>query len=250
MKTAALLLSFCTLAVGQEPKLEPAFKDDFSKDTRSDYTVKGDVNWEAGKLTLPEGAWLERAVNGGPWAKVTLQLRPVELNEDQPQSELRIWFMLDGATPCYLRLRRASKAGRAATSIALVDTGKVVREVILTEEKLGDGSVEYREGLVRVVFPGKVSFAAYTPKGGAGIRSLKFVAKKMDHGLVSLTATTSKKLRKYAPKGRSYTAADKKQMAKADAARRKLVNLHRAGKFAEAAKNRRTGAKDPEVGAG
>ena len=36
------------------PKLELAFKDDFSEDTRGDYEIEGGVEWEAGKLMHPD----------------------------------------------------------------------------------------------------------------------------------------------------------------------------------------------------
>jgi len=44
-----------TAAAIQPPRMEPVFADDFSEDTRADYTNKGDMSWKPGKLTLAEG---------------------------------------------------------------------------------------------------------------------------------------------------------------------------------------------------
>ena len=72
----------------EPPKLELAFSDDFSQDTRDEYTINGDVAWEQGGLTLSEGASIAREINGGAWAELELDLQFPELTEDGQTSEL------------------------------------------------------------------------------------------------------------------------------------------------------------------
>ena len=59
----------------QPPKLEQAFDDDFSMDSRANYEIEGDVKWEKGKLSLGEGSVLQRKLDGsGPWIEMELDL--------------------------------------------------------------------------------------------------------------------------------------------------------------------------------
>lgn len=169
-----------TLAETRASTLQPVFSDDFSKDKRADYTIKGNVSWEPGRLTLAEGASIEQAINGGPWAKVELDLEHVPLTSEQPTSELRVWFMLDGATNCYVRLRRQLEDGTTVGSVALVDTGEkdgkpveqVVRMVIVDDAASGTVSVEYRSGLVRIAAQDDQLFAAYIENRSATVSSV------------------------------------------------------------------------------
>jgi hypothetical protein len=84
--------------------LQPVFDDSFATDTRADYTISGDVAWSPGRLTLAEGASIERSINGGARARIQLWLEFPPLTDSQPESELRVWFILDGATNCYVRV--------------------------------------------------------------------------------------------------------------------------------------------------
>ena len=139
------------------PSLQPVFNDDFSEDTRPKYKIKGDVGLQQGKLILPAGASVERTINGGPWTKVELKTKPVELTKQQPRSELRVWFLMEGATNCYVQFRQKFARGKTVYSLALIDTGEkdgkpielVLREIVADEAELRDVSIEYRHGLVK-----------------------------------------------------------------------------------------------------
>ena len=97
------------------PKLQPVFGDDFSTDTRPDYRITGEVSWEKGQLTLAEGALITRQINGGAWAKVILRLAPVEAAPGSEVREVRLWFMLKGASDCFVRLRTGRSGEESPT---------------------------------------------------------------------------------------------------------------------------------------
>jgi CHAT domain-containing protein/Tfp pilus assembly protein PilF len=220
------------------PKLEPVFADDFSKDTRPDYKVTPDVGWNKGQLSLPAGASIERTINGGPWVKAKLKLAPLDLTEDRSQSEVRIWFLLDGATNCYVRLRQRLEDGKTVSSISLVDTGErdgqpieqVVREVVAGETEPGEIRVEYRNGLVRVELPGKDAFASHVKNGSATVRALALQSRTVGSHLASLAVAS------WRPKRKNYTDAERKLIAKARDENTKLGSFYRQGKFVDAAK--------------
>ena len=220
-----------------EPTLQPLFTDDFSKDTRADYTVKGDVSWEPGRLTLAEGASTKRSIAAGPWAKVELDLEHVPLTSEQPTSELRVWFMLKGASNCYVRLRRQLEDGTTVGSVALVDTGEmdgkpteqVVRTVIVDDPASGTISVEYRNGLVRVSAQDDQWFGAYIANGSATVGSvaLQSVSTAVVFRNFSAAATPANQ--------REFTEAEQKELAKASEAHEELITLYGEGKSAAAA---------------
>jgi hypothetical protein len=60
--TGALLL--LGSAATQEPK-QVGFRDDFAADSRPNYTVRGNVAWQKGRLLLTEGARLQRPLTVG-----------------------------------------------------------------------------------------------------------------------------------------------------------------------------------------
>lgn len=227
------------------PRLQPVFNDNFSKDTRPDYKVIGDVSWQQGTLTLAAGTSIERAINGGPWTQVNLQLSPLELTQERPQSEVRLWFLLDEVTNCYVRLRRRLRGGKIVSSIALVDMGEkdgkpigqVVREVVAGEIDSGDIRIEYRHGLVRVGLTGKNVFASHIKNGSATVRALVFRSQTTDSRVTSLAAATWRPERKnHTHAEKDYTNAEKQQLAQADEDDRELFRLHQQRKYADAAK--------------
>ncbi|MEZ6120516.1 MAG: tetratricopeptide repeat protein [Pirellulaceae bacterium] len=151
----------------QAPELKPVFSDDFSKDSRGDYDIMGDVNWEKGKLTLGEGA-IVRRIDGGAWAKVSLKLGELELAADGKPAELLIGFVLDGATNCAVRIRRhAPSADGVCGTVSLFDTAnangqlaaELVRELPINKDIPSSLDVEYRHGLVQVTSEERHLFA-------------------------------------------------------------------------------------------
>ncbi len=172
-----------TLGVTQ---LKPAFSDDFSTDTRGDYEIEGDVNWEPGKLTLQPDALITRKVDGGAWAKVELAFTPPETPaENQPPAVLDVWFVLDGATPCFLRIMIPNdpKDDDSAT-LSLLDTmdrdGKrvaiLIRETRLAVKDLDSLTIEYRHGLVRASTANKLLLAGYIQNGAANVTASLIVS--------------------------------------------------------------------------
>ena len=220
------------------PGLKPVFADDFSTDTRSEYKIAGDVSWEKGALTLSKGASIEREVDGGSWANVELQLEPVEMRDGSPPMELRIWFNLDGATNCYVRLLRKQEARTAVSSIALVDTaeqdgelvGHLVREIMLGDQACGELSVEYRNGLVRVGLAGNKVFAAHIENGDAAVLSVTSEVLESNAKLGGIVANATQR------EDRAFTKAESQQLAMSDSDNEELYTLYQQGKFAEAAK--------------
>jgi hypothetical protein len=58
------------------------FADDFSKDTRQDYDIKGDVAWQKGRLALGKDAAVGRSVELGHRAEVRASVRRLEGHEE------------------------------------------------------------------------------------------------------------------------------------------------------------------------
>lgn len=117
-------------------------------------------------------------MNGGPWAKVELDFADGSWGSGDENLELRIWFLLDGATDCYVRLRKNSESNDGqAGSVELVDTGvengqpieQVVRERSLSKKNLNCLTVEYRYGLVMVNVEQSVLLRAIIPNGSATV---------------------------------------------------------------------------------
>src|SRR5262249_12557990 len=69
-----LLMPVAEAPAGNQDKAV-GFRDDFATDSRKDYTVQGDVTWQKGRLTLAEGARLERKFAVGHTVEVRAVLR-------------------------------------------------------------------------------------------------------------------------------------------------------------------------------
>ena len=144
-------------------KLRPFFADDFQHDTRADYSSKGDLSWAPGELTLEKGAGLQRAVRSGDRIRLELELKWPKVTKDRPNAELQVWFRLEGATPCSVRLRQALQGARQVDTAAIVDgfqqNGRVIesvaREVQLPEGTIEQVDIEYWHGLIDVSSQGK-----------------------------------------------------------------------------------------------
>jgi len=227
IKSFMLLLVFAAstplLAQQNEPpKLKPVFNDDFSKDTRGEYEIEGEIRWESGTLTLSEGASIKRAIKGGAWAQVELDLGDGGWGAGDEKLELQIRFLLDGATDCYVRLQ-TSENGQA-DSVALLDTGKqdgepitqVVREMPLAKGTLSRITVEYRYGLVAVTADGSLLLTAYIENGTAAVISSAVNAAE---GSARLDGWTADSL----PAAPSLTEEQQRQAAEATTANEKLI---------------------------
>lgn len=218
-----------------EPKLQLVFNDDFQTDTRSEYKIEGDVTWETGTLTLGKGASIEKAINGGAWAKVELAFAGDGWGSSDEQQELQIRFRLDGATDCYVRLRK-SLDGRDAQSgsIALVDTrgqdGKptIVREMSLAKSSLRRLSFEYRYGHVTVTEDHSLLLTSHIENDVATVIGFKVHAAA---GSPQLDTWMEARL----PAPPPLTEEQQRLAAEATTDDERLMALYKRGKFAEAA---------------
>jgi tetratricopeptide (TPR) repeat protein len=233
---ATVLCHSASAQQNEPPKLEPVFSDDFSKDSRADYKVTGDVSWEPGKL---------RIINGGAWTTVRLQLEPVKLTDQRPRSGLRVWFGMEEATDCCVRLSRELRDDHVVGSVALIDTGEkdgkpieqVVREVAVAgDAELGDIGIEYRRGVVTVAISRVAVFAAYVENGPATVRAVAMNSLDTALHLHSFGAAANKPQTKQNTAKRRYTDDEKQRLAIADGQYGKAARLYREGKYAEAIK--------------
>ena len=228
----------------EPPQLAPVFSDDFSEDSREDYVIEGSVTWQKGKLTLSKDTSLERTIHGGPRVTLTLQVEEDETLEQHAPAELRIWLLLEGATPCYVRFRSATKGtDEQPATIALVDHAPVdrssrrpterLREVVVKEKRLeeqefGKLTLEYRYGLLLVTQKSQPVLTAYIDNKMAMVRAcrLQTVA-----GVHRITAAEAETIRVPV----RPTAEDRKKLAALTAERSKVANLARQRKYTEAA---------------
>lgn len=210
------------------PSLAEVFRDDFSHDTRADYKIAGDVSWQPGGLTLAKDSSVERVIDGGSWAKVTLVLEPVRPDLEQGDEESRIWFLLDGAENCCVRLRQKWEDGQRAVSIGLVETAEN-REVVVPDADSATVRVEYRQGLVRFDVAGGGSVLGYIPNGPAAVSAIRVRNTGRESRIVLLAVDTFKLERN------RHTEAETQQLATAKEQHAEVVRLVRQGELARAA---------------
>ena len=203
------------------PKLAPLFSDDFKSDTRSDYHVVGQVDFDSDskELTLEEGAAVERSIADCYWTQMKLGIAPVDSSEEKQQAA-SLWFRLHGATDCCITLKRDLNAGQ--TTIQLIDTvpnngglvERKVRESIVNTVDWSEIEIEYRRGLVRVSFSGEDHLIGYIDNVGAVVVSSKVKSEESHLGLSqwsvstqSLPRVTAKEQEKLAAVGPLFSRA-------------------------------------------
>ena len=224
----------------EPPKLELAFSDDFSQDTRSNYTIKGDVSWEQGKLALSDGASIACEINGAAWAELELDLHFPELTEDGQTSELRISFdMGDSATACYISLSQHRSEGNVSSKICCYETGgqfgekptaKLVRQMAIKGRLVGGlWKLKYRKGLIMVASTNAELFAAYIQIGSSLVKGVSLGCDLQVYTLGGITV-----LQMSNTEG-DYTAKEMKQLARADKANQKAIKFFKEGKYCDAA---------------
>ncbi len=218
-------------------KLEPVFIDDFSIDSRSDYTSEGNVDWKNGQLILDADSSIEREINASPWAKIELELDWPELTVEQPEQELRIWFRLDGVSDCYVRLQSKLVDGKPVCSFALIDTkkqdGKLIEQAIRTKphttiepQKV---DIEYRHGLVTVASPGKSWLTAFVKNGNAMCLAASLETERPKI-LLNKFAVFARQEYTF-----SFSQTQMQQLSDARRSDSKLLQLYREGRIADAA---------------
>ncbi len=219
-----------------ERQLTQDFADDFQQDTRKDYTLDGDVEWQPGRLTLAEGASIRHTIDGSPWALVELNVGNSESKPEDTNGELRIWLHFVSAADCFVSFRHTRTGSQLVTSVAVVDTSEQDGEPV--EAVVRDGhvprlsglvQVEYRYGLVNVSSGGRRLFAAHIDNGDAIVAGVRLESVDRKTVLSSLSAST------YRQQHREYSDEEKAMLAEADKSERKLSGLYDEGKYAEAA---------------
>ena len=218
------------------PELEPVFSDDFSKDSTPDYKIEGDVVWKEGVLSLNEGSSMERKIDGGPWVKVALDLERMELTEIPPEQELKIWFILNNSTDCYVRIRTEYDGKKCVGLMALVEIGEkegvpvegVVRESKTLDPLLNSITIEYRQGYVELTQAGNCKMAAFCVKGDVSCAALKLESTCQTTQISSLTVKATEREK------RSYSKAELEELVKVIAADEEFYRLYEAGKYVEA----------------
>ncbi len=249
MRTIPPLLAVIALTAlvgaAQEPQsltapidsaLQTSFEDDFLQDTRADYTIRGEVAWRPGRLTISEGASIEWPINGGERAKVELRLAEAWPPSTDKPAEVRLWFLLNGATNCYVRLKRGASddAGQTAT-IALVDTGEkdgqpieqVVRERPLSE-MLNRLTIEYRRGLVTLGDGDAAVFMAHISNERANVVGCRLEATASSSNLTEIEVGANNQ-------PTTLSESQQRVLAEASDANRKMNSLKEEKKFKEAA---------------
>ena len=221
------------------PKLELKFEDEFAADTRSDYkisSVEGAVGWEKGKLVLAEGAILQRNLDVGPWVKIELDLEWPEPAGDSSVNELQIWFILDGATNCFVHCRREITNGNAIVRLALVDTqekdGKSLEQIVRKEEVPGSApesiAIQYRHGMVTVTVREHELLRAYINNRAAECETIRLTGNGGDIALarISVYGEIASSI--------ALTLLQQEELAKAEQANVSLIRLYQAGEFESA----------------
>lgn len=212
-------------------ELKPVFDDDFSKDTRSDYQIEGDVDWEQGKLTLPEGASIKREIHGGSWAEIEVDFGEDGWPKEQDVAELQIWFYLEGATDCFVRIRKATNG----FSVTLFDTREedgqsvpqVIGEMWTKTGKTQELNVVYRNGLVSLIRNDSEVTTAYIENGSANVNTAALVA---NPGSCSLVRFQAARL----PSPHPLTQEQQRLAVEAELANRQLFTLFQKGQIAKA----------------
>ena len=218
-------------------ELQPIFSDDFIKDTRGDYTISGEVSWKAGHLTLPGDTSIGRAIHAGAWVRVDLSLDLPQPTAEHPESELQLWFDLNEATDCFVRLRRTLTDQGSSVSVALFDTGEkdgkpvsvLIREAALASAAIERLIIEYRYGLAQVKADNVDVMTAYIQNGNAEVAD--FTVRAGSATRLKLNHVSTAAVRPAAP----LTAEQRHQLDTANAADTRMTELYRRSEYSEAA---------------
>ncbi len=96
----------------------PQIRDDFQKDSRAGYTIRGSVGWEAGKLILEEGSRIERTLPGSLEA-AEIELRFAFGRSAAPAQPAEILIEFGGFVSWAIRIRQESQEQQPVLEIFL-----------------------------------------------------------------------------------------------------------------------------------
>jgi len=218
-------------------KLTPVAEDTFQSDTRSAYEVSGGTSWEKGRLSLAKGASITREINGGAWAQIRLNLNQSPPATSNTPAELRLWFVLNGQTNCFVRLRQEFRNETAVSAVAVIDTGlqdeqtveQLIREASFEDNELQDLTITYRYGMIKVVSADRHLLSALIANGPAEVAAINLEAASGTVGITRLSVSSSRP-------AATLNESQKRLAAKATAMNHDLIERYQAGEYAAAAK--------------
>ena len=226
-------------------RLERLFDDDFSKDTRADYLIEGEVALEAGRLTLPPGAILARDLQAGSWVEAEIDLQFPELKAQNPPLVFDFNWVLNGSTPCFVRWAQGIKGnGEPYRYLYVVDTNPnapenqrlvLIRRWPLAELTSGRWRLAYRNGLITIHSPQAANhkhpghFAAHTESGTAMVSRIVLVS-------VSAAVPMRRLALSAAAPPPPISEEQQRELTKADQESRQGMQLYQAGEHEAAAK--------------
>jgi tetratricopeptide (TPR) repeat protein len=225
----------CHTASAQQLLLQPVFSDDFSEDTRGDYEPQGDILWEAGKLTLSDGASLERTFKGGPWTRMEVEFESGNGTANAESAEVRLWLRLAGAPDCIVCLDQQDKQtergfDKVALKRASDGSGDAVPRLIRESNLEADVqrlTIDYRHGVARIGSGDSVVLSAYFEDGATAITGLRIEALGSPTRMNALSIMA-------APPPPKLTASQKAALEKASALNARMMEFFRSGNFSEA----------------
>ncbi|MEL6105278.1 MAG: CHAT domain-containing tetratricopeptide repeat protein [Planctomycetota bacterium] len=214
----------------ESPTPRTVFRDEFAKDSRTEYAVEGDVKWESGTLTLEPNGSISRAVNGSAWALLSLRIVPIKSDENDSLTKIRL--TLDGATDCLLEIRSRREDQRILDSFQLLDTDeRIAKSLPNLSRSLFDSldlRLDYRHGLVRVTIADQRALIGYIKNGDSTVETIAIEASHGTSRLRQLSCSTTSR-----PSLR-HTAAEKQRLDKAEQDNKALNQLSRTGRFQQA----------------
>lgn len=220
-------------------QLRSVLHEDFQTDPRRTYETSGKITWEAGTLTLSDRASIETAIKASPWTQVELSVTADSVGSNSASSELRVGLRRDEPNQCFIRFRRhpPDQDGNTGT-VALVEvrtTGDrpenvVVRQSALDASRVEHLIIEYRHGLVRVSDKSRVLLLSHSGKNSLPITSIVLSSEAGAFGLTEFAVSTCH------PEEKIYSAAEKQELAAADAEADRLIRLEKEARYAEAAR--------------
>ncbi len=222
-------------------QLKQLFADDFSRDTRDQYEIAGDLQWRPGSITLAKGAKLTRTIDAGSWVEIECDLRHPQAKGQQSDSQTRLQVRMNGATDFLIVWDCNVQDGVAQHILYVFDTDpqaergkqlKLVRRWRLSQFAEGRWRISYRYGAIAIAGPNAKP-------------SERFVT-SIDNGTATIQSATTYDLRSPLVIGSLSIAATAKpqplnneqrgEAEKAKLLNRQLVALYQSRNFSDAMK--------------
>lgn len=194
------------LPFGSSPVLEGDFKDKFESDTRKNYKIEGDVQWENGKLAFDSGSTLVRKLkNSGPWIELEINLEFPKLSEDGQTSELKFWLDFDEnqTSDTCVWFRQKREKGKTKSAIFVADAVgtwdsksnlKPVGAPKVFQSPLNKGKwkIVFRNSAWRIYYESKFILGAQTNKELAGPEKIAIVCDQAQHFMTEISSSQTR----------------------------------------------------------